>query len=86
MDQQQQQMSPDQWRFETTVRLAVHDEKLDKLHACIEEKVDRLTIAITAIGTRVDPLERLQAMVAGGLAVLVVVVPLVWYLLSRIKP
>jgi hypothetical protein len=68
------------------MRLEGHDKKIDGLHACIEEHARDIVLRIESINKRLDPLETLRAMVLGGAAVVIALIPLLFYLLSRIIP
>ena len=80
-------ISPEQWRWETTIRLTAHERKFEALHTGLKADMDMILGKLEALAKRLDPLEAMKAMLLGGLAVLIAIgIPLLWYVLSKVVP
>ena len=83
----EQDVSPEHWRWETSLRLAGHDKKLEELHACMEKHAEAIISKLEIIQKRIEPLETMKSMIIGGFAVLMAIgIPMLWYIFSKIIP
>ena len=79
-----EQITNDEWRYWMRTKIDYLEREMTRIHNCIEDRHQEMSVLIGQIGDRLKPLEQLRAMVLGAGVVILALAPLLWWVTTKL--